>query len=121
MLLMSITYLKVKITNPLKPRRTTEAKFLVDSGAIYSVAPSSLLKKLGIKSIDRQKFILANGEEIEKELGEAKFSFQGRERTAPVIFGDEDVFLLGATTLENLGMIIDPINRQLKPLPMLMM
>jgi hypothetical protein len=31
------------------------------------------------------------------------------------------VFLLGATTIEALGMILDPIRRKLKPLPMLLM
>jgi hypothetical protein len=31
------------------------------------------------------------------------------------------VFLLGATTIEALGMILDPIRRELKPLPMLLM
>ena len=42
-------------------------------------------------------------------------------RAAPVIFGEKDVFLLGATTLEALGMLLDPIRRELKPLPMVLM
>lgn len=118
---MSVTYLQLKISNPQNPRKSTIKKFLVDSGAVYSVVPGDLLKDLAIKPIDKQRFILANGEEIEKELGEARFSFRGKERTAPVVFGEPNIFLLGATTLENLGLILDPINRELKPLPMLLM
>ena len=41
---------------------------------------------------------------------------------SPVIFGDkEDIYLLGVVTLESLGLILDPIRRELKPLPMLLM
>ena len=50
-----------------------------------------------------------------------KLKYQGKVGAAPVLFGDEGVFLLGATTLESLGMIMDPIRRELKPLPMLLM
>jgi hypothetical protein len=53
--------------------------------------------------------------------GKAYFEYEDQVGAAPVVFGDEDVFLLGATTLEALGLILDPIRRQLKPLPMLLM
>ncbi|MBI2641340.1 aspartyl protease [Candidatus Roizmanbacteria bacterium] len=118
---MAITYLKVKIANPLKPKNLLDRKVLVDSGAVYSVIPKSDLAKLAIKPEGTQKFILANGEEIEKKVGEAKFYYQGRGATSKVVFGNEGVYLLGLTTLENLGMILDPLSRELKPLPMLLM
>lgn len=118
---MAITFVRVRISNPQKPKKAVTRNFLVDSGAVYSVLPEQILKKLGIKAIDKQTFLLANGEEVEKQIGEARFSFRGKERTAPVIFGDPGVFLLGATTLENLGLILDPLRRELKPLPMLLM
>ena len=91
---------------------------LVDSGATFSVAPTSVLKQLGIKPIRKQIFLLANGEEIEKSIGEAKFSLGKEEWTAPVVFGNETVWLLGAITLEHMGLILDPINRKLLTLPM---
>jgi len=38
---------------------------------------------------------------------------------ADVIFGQEDdSTLLGVLTLEALGLVLDPLKRQLKPLPM---
>ena len=40
---------------------------------------------------------------------------------APVIFGEKgDSTLLGAVTLEALGVILDPIKRELRPLPMVL-
>lgn len=68
--------------------------YLVDSGAVYSVVPISIFKKLDIKPTDKQKFTLANGEVIEKPIGNALFEFQGKLRSSPVVFGEEDIFLL---------------------------
>ncbi len=88
---------------------------------MYSVVPQSILKKLGIKPTSFEEFILANGEVVRKPVGNAYFEYKKKTRAAPVIFEEEEVFLLGATTLEALGLILDPIRRQLKPLPMLLM
>lgn len=118
---MGITFLKTKVINPEHPRKSKECEFLVDSGAVYSVVPADILKKLGIKPTSLQEFILANGEVIKKSVGNAYFEYQKKVRAAPVVFGDKEIYLLGATTLEALGMILDPIGRQLKPLPMVLM
>ncbi|MBM4024178.1 MAG: aspartyl protease [Planctomycetes bacterium] len=118
---MGITFLKVKVINPQRPKKSQICEFLVDSGAVYSVVPQSILKKLGIKPTSFEEFILANGEIVRKPIGNAYFEYKEKTRAAPVVFGDEGVFLLGATTLEALGLILDPIRRQLKPLPMLLM
>lgn len=118
---MSVTYLNVRVKNPQNPKKIADGHFLVDSGAVYSVMPSSVLKKMGIRSTHKQKFSLANGELIEKEVGNALFEYKDKVGAAPVVFGEEEIYLLGAVTLESLGMILDPINRELKPLPMLLM
>ena len=85
----------------------------MDSGAVYSVAPEEILVAIGIEPTSTEEFILANGERIAASAGNAYFEYGGKVRAAPVVFG--------ATTLEALGMILDPINRQLKPLHMVMM
>lgn len=118
---MAITYLNLKVKNPQNQKRSTTEQFLVDSGAVYSVLPTSVLKKLDIRPVDKQKFTLANGEIIEKAIGNALFEYEGKIRSSPVIFGEEKIYLLGAVTLESLGVVLDPINRELKPLPMLLM
>jgi len=118
---MAITFLKVRVFNPARPEKSGEYEFLVDSGAVYSVMPAELLADLEIAPTSEEEFILANGEVIREPVGNAHFEYKGKIRAAPVIFGEKDIFLLGATTLEALGMILDPIRRELKPLPMLLM
>jgi hypothetical protein len=51
-------------------------------------------------------------------MGGAYFEYQGIGGTAPVLFGlAGDANLLGATALEAMGLMIDPLSRQLRQLP----
>ena len=118
---MGLTFLEIEVANPAHPKITKSVKFLVDSGAIYSVVPASILKKLGIKPLTTEQFILANGEKIIRKKGGALFKYGKKIGVADVIFGEsEDSTLLGALTLEALGLMLDPLRRELKPLPMIL-
>ena len=118
---MGLTFVKVKVANPADPSRAVEEQFLVDSGAVYSLVPRSDLEQIGVEPHSRRSFILANGEEVERELGTAIFEYQGQRGDSLVIFGEQgDSPLLGAATLEGFGLILDPFRRELKPLPMLL-
>lgn len=118
---MGVTFVKVKVANPADPSRAVEEQFLVDSGAVYSLVPRTDLERIGIEPHSRRSFILANGEQVEQEIGSAIFEYQGQRGDSLVIFGEEgDSPLLGATTLEGFGLVLDPFRRELKPLPMLL-
>lgn len=118
---MGITYVEAKIYNPAKPKKGSKKKFLVDMGAIYSVVPSGDLKHLGIEPYSKEQFTLANGEVVERDVGDAIFEIHNKKRASPVVFGQKgDSNLSGMLTLESLGFFIDPLKRQLRPLPMLL-
>ncbi len=114
---MGLTFLKIGVANPARPKRCVDVEFLIDSGAVYSVVPATTLRRLGIRPDSREEFFLANGEKIVRRLGNALFRFQRKQRAAPVIFGARgDSPLLGAVTLEALGVVLDPFHRELRPL-----
>jgi len=118
---MGLTYVEARIANASRPRRTARLKFLVDSGATYSVVPAPILRRLGIKPAKTRSFLLADGSKIKRPLGEALIRINGDAGTSPVIFGEEgDSALLGSVTLEVLGFVLDPFKRVLRPLPMLL-
>lgn len=118
---MGITYLPVTISHPVDFKRSAKLEFMVDSGAIYSVVPSEVLKSLGIVPDDEREFILANGQTMKRRLGIARFEHVGHRGGAPVIFGQKgDSTLLGATTLEAMGLLLNPIKRTLLPVPMVL-
>ena len=118
---MGLTVLEVEVGNPATPDTTERVEFLIDSGAIYSVVAVPILERLGISPITEQQFRLADGSKIVRKKGIALFRYGERVGGADVIFGEEgDSTLLGAFTLEALGLALDPLRRELKPLPMIL-
>ncbi len=118
---MGLTVLELEVANPSNPEITEKVDFLIDSGAVYSVIPEEILNNLGIKPLADQEFRLADGTKIVRKKGVAVFKYENRIGGADVIFGEEgDSVLLGALTLESLGLTLDPLKRELKPLPMIL-
>ena len=118
---MGLTYLEIDVGNPADPDTTERVQFLIDSGAVYSVVPTPVLERLGIRPLSEQQFRLANGTTMTRKRGIALFRYEERVGGSDVIFGEEgDSNLLGATTLESLGLILDPLKRELRPLPMVL-
>jgi len=118
---MGLTVLEIEVGNPAYPDVTIAVEFLIDSGAVYSGVPTPILEKLGIRPLTEQEFRLANGTKIVRKKGIALFKYGDQIGGADVIFGEEgDSMLLGAFTLEALGLVLDPLRRELKPLPMVL-
>lgn len=104
-----------------KPENALEVELLADTGAIYTVLPRSLLGALGVKSIGKRRFKLANNQTIERDVGIIGIAVQGSKTHTIAFFGDENVNLLGVVTLEELGFEVDPVKGELKPLELLLM
>ena len=114
---MRLTHVSVKVGNPANGRRAEEVRCLVGSGAIYSLIPRAVLRRLGIKPHSRREFVLANGDVIRRRLATATFEYAGRRGDSMVIVGEPgDDPLLGATTLEGFGLVLDPFRRELRPM-----
>ena len=99
-------------------RQFVDVKALVDTGATHTLLPRDMLQRLGIESLERVSFQLADERVVEYEVGEARLRLDGRERTILVVFGPEGATpLLGATTLEVFNMAVDPVRQRLVPVP----
>ena len=118
---MGLTHVYARVANPAQPKRAARVRFLVDSGAIYSLVPAPVLQRLGIRPHSSRTFLLADGTEITRAIGDAIFRIDDHRAASPVIFGEEDdAALLGTVSLESLGFVLDPIKRVLRPLPMVL-
>jgi predicted aspartyl protease len=103
-------------TTPQGPFEEMEA--LVDTCATYTQAPASLLHSLGVDAIDSETFVLADGSQVERRVGEITLRLDGRTRTTLIVFDQEGATpLLGAVTLEEFGLRIDPLAWTLVPVP----
>lgn len=119
---MGLTVVPVVIKKSFDARKSATVDFMVDSGAVYSVVNSNVLRRLGCKPHRRKKFFLADGTAIERQIGDAYFEYAQIGGAAPVIFGEQgDSNLLGATTLEALELVLDPFRRELRPMTMALM
>lgn len=119
---MGFTYVTVRLYNPANMEKGEEARLLVDSGAIYSCLPASLLERLGLRPIRRRKLRAFGGAVMERDMGYVVIEYEENMTPIPVIFGGpEDTPILGVTALESLGYELDPITKQLKPVELLMM
>lgn len=92
-----------------------EVTALVDTGATHSMLPASLLNRLGIMPMRQRTFTMADGRNETYDIGAAMISVGGEVMPCPVIFGREGRYLLGATTLENFDLAVDPVNQKLTP------
>ena len=109
---MGLFRIDIEVANPERRdfRRITP---IVDTGATYSMLPSSLLLELGITPDGDKTFTLADGVERKYEMGEARFRFDGNlERTTPVRPGQH--LPPGGRSLR---LIPDTTNERLIPTP----
>jgi len=91
---------------------------MVDTGVTYTVLPSSMLRRLGIEPHRTSTFELADGRQVEMQVGRALVRLGDQEEITLVIFGDEGIApLLGAVTLEHFLLAPDPIRGRLMPTP----
>ena len=87
---------------------------LVDTGATYTMIPASVLNRLGVVPVAQMNFILADGQRIERDVGEASLRILGSSFHSPIVFANEDSnVLLGAVTLQIFGLGVDSLNERL--------
>lgn len=119
---MGIVYIKAVVKQNKTAKKRAEERFLVDTGAQYTLVPKGIVEKLGLKPIREQEFILADGKSVFRKVGEAYIDMDGRQGTTTVILGERgDSALLGTITLEQMGLIVDPFKRKLRPIKAILM
>ena len=116
---MGITSIHARVSNLGDAKRFAEVEFIVDSGAVHSVVPRSILEEIGVEPETTERFTMVDGQGISRDAGLAVFEYNGKRTAANVIFGEEgDLALMGATTLEGFGFVLDPLRRELRPMVM---
>ena len=95
---------------------------LVDTGSSITAIPAPILRRLGVRPHRKNTFELADGREIERDVGRTWIRIGRQSEITLVMFGDEDTEpLLGAISLQELGLAVDSPNERLIPSPRLRM
>jgi clan AA aspartic protease len=113
---MGMFEVKVKLASLTATGRTEEISLLVDTGATLSWIPREVLQKLSMTAFSGLPFSLADGRRLERDVRAVVVTFDGRKAPVQVAFGETgEEAVLGATALEGLGFLVDPVAKKLVP------
>jgi len=116
---MGVTYAEGLLTGPTGQQ--APVRFLVDSGATYTLVPHDVWKALGLVSKGTVTFTLPDGTPVSRVVSECHLALPQGDAHTPVILGEPgDESLLGVVTLEILGLVLHPFKRTLEPMRMLL-
>ena len=114
---MGVFSVDLEVGSPVR-EQFVSVQAMVDTGAIYTMLPEDLLDYLGVKRLESDIFELADDRPVEYWIGSATVRLQERQLPVPVIFTNPgNTPLVGATTLDILRLIVDPVNQHLIPAP----
>ena len=117
---MGISYVQGTVRGPTGTE--VSVRFLIDSGATYSLLPGTVWQTIGLAPKRDMEFVLADGTTVRRPVSECHLSLPQGEGHTPVILGQpgDAEALLGVVTLEILGLVFDPFRRVLHPMRALM-
>ena len=106
----------VRVAHPTEHARAEEVRLMVDTGATFTVLPGEVWQRLGLTGETTRRLRTADGRVLERPQGLAYLEVDGQLGTVPVVQGGEgDVPVLGVTSLEILGLAVDPVKGELRP------
>ncbi len=116
---MGVTYIDGEVRGPTD--KTARVRFLVDSGATYTLLPEPAWRHIELQPQRVLSFTLADGTQIQRSVSECLVTLPQGQGHTPVILGESgDEALLGVVTLEILGVILNPFSRTLQPMRMML-
>jgi len=116
---VGLTYVEGVVAGPSGPSRAV--RFMIDSGAKYSLLPLADWRAIGLAPKRRMTFALADGTLIDRDVSGCHIALPQGEGHTPVILGEAgDEALLGVVTLEILGFVLNPFNRTFQPARLLL-
>lgn len=108
---------KFVLKNPMHAERCLELEGLVDTGALYTQIPENLARTIGITQVGTRAVHYADGVKDVVPVAKADIAINGVETATIILCGKPNsLILVGATTLETLGLGVDPIHKRLIPI-----
>jgi len=111
---------KLKVWNPAEPEKAEELEALVDTGAAFSWVSRTRLERLGVTPSRRMPFRTSDGRLLERDLAIVHVGTNGYVAPDLVVMAEPgEMEVIGAHSIEGLGLAADPVQKKLVPTVML--
>ena len=111
---------KLRVWNPAHPETVEELEPFVDTGAAYSWIGRGRLERLGVTPARRMSFRTIEGRVLERDLAIVYVGTDGYSVPDIVVMAEPgEMEVMGAHSIEGLGLAADPVQKKLVPTVML--
>ncbi len=107
---------KLRVWNPESPDKLEDVEAMVDTGAAFSWIHRERLERLGIVPLRKMGFRAIDGSIIERDTAAVWVASDGFKGPDTVVIAERtDMEVIGAHTIEGLGLAADPVQKKLVP------
>ena len=111
---------RLRVWKEEHPESAQELELLVDTGASFSWISKARLEQLGVTPAYQMPFRTIDGRVLERDMAVVYITTDGRSVPDLVVMAEEgEAEVIGAHSIEGLGMAADPVQRRLVPTVML--
>ena len=111
---------KLRVWKEDRPEGAQELELLVDTGASFSWISKARLERLGVRPAYQMPFRTIDGRVLERDMAVIYIGTDGRSVPDLVVMAEEgESEVIGAHSIEGLGMAADPVQKKLVPTVML--
>jgi predicted aspartyl protease len=111
---------KLRLWKAEHPEAAEELGLLVDTGTSFSWILKARLERLGITAAYQMPFRTIDGRVLERDLAVVYIASDGRSVPDLVVMAEQgESEVMGAHSIEGLGMAADPVQKKLVPTIML--
>ena len=111
---------KLRVWKEDHPESAQELELLVDTGASFSWISKARLERLGVTAAYQMPFRTIEGRVLERDMAVVYIASDGRSVPDLVVMAEEgESEVMGAHSIEGLGMAADPVQKKLVPTVML--
>jgi len=105
---------KLRVWNPEAPEKVEEIEAVVDTRAAFSWIHRERLDRLGAQRLRRLEFRAVDGSIVERDTAVVWVGSHDRKGPDIVVVAEpNDVELIGAYTIQGLGLAYDPVQKKL--------
>jgi len=111
---------KLRVWSPERPENVEELEAFVDTGAAFSWISRARLERLGVGPARRMPFRTIDGRVLERDMATVYIATDGYSVPDVVVMAEPgEMEVMGAHSIEGLGLAADPVQKKLVPKVML--